>query len=165
MKQEMMGWPWHQLDHIQITCTSLQTDNHATTPAPRHIIFYRQMLFLMPNEQCQSTEGNIAQVTTYKKIIARTERRWHQPWWRRSQYTRRRQYHSSCTDTHSVSILTSNPEPQSLQQGSKDNTYTHWIMTSLNANHTHRSLGINVTASGFYRPAILPGMRPTASKQ
>jgi len=26
-----MGWQWHQLDHTQITCTSLQTDNHAST--------------------------------------------------------------------------------------------------------------------------------------
>ena len=25
------GWQWHQLDHIQIICTSLQTDNHAST--------------------------------------------------------------------------------------------------------------------------------------
>jgi len=24
-------WQWHQLDHMQI-CTSLQTDNHASTP-------------------------------------------------------------------------------------------------------------------------------------
>jgi len=24
-------WQWHQLDHIQV-CTSLQTDNHASTP-------------------------------------------------------------------------------------------------------------------------------------
>jgi len=28
MKQEMMEWQWHQL---QIICTSLQTDNHAST--------------------------------------------------------------------------------------------------------------------------------------
>ena len=27
MKQEVMGWPWHQ----QTICTSLQTDNHAST--------------------------------------------------------------------------------------------------------------------------------------
>jgi len=27
----MMGWQWHQLDHMQILCTSLQTDNHAST--------------------------------------------------------------------------------------------------------------------------------------
>jgi len=25
MKQEMMGWHWHQLDHMQIICTSLQS--------------------------------------------------------------------------------------------------------------------------------------------
>jgi len=31
MKQEMMWWQWHQLDHMQIICTSLQTDNHAST--------------------------------------------------------------------------------------------------------------------------------------
>jgi len=31
MKQEMMGLQWHQLDDMQIICTSLQTDNHAST--------------------------------------------------------------------------------------------------------------------------------------
>jgi len=31
MKQEMMGWQWHQLDHMQIICTLLQTGNHAST--------------------------------------------------------------------------------------------------------------------------------------
>jgi len=31
LEQEMMGWHWHQLDHIQIICTSLQKDNHAST--------------------------------------------------------------------------------------------------------------------------------------
>jgi len=31
MKQEMMGWQWHQLDNMQIICTSLWTDNHDTT--------------------------------------------------------------------------------------------------------------------------------------
>jgi len=29
--QEMMGWQWHQLDHMRIICTSFQTDNHAST--------------------------------------------------------------------------------------------------------------------------------------
>jgi len=27
----MMGWQWHQLDHMQIICTSLQTNNRAST--------------------------------------------------------------------------------------------------------------------------------------
>jgi len=29
MKQETMGWEWHQLDRMQIICILLQTDNHA----------------------------------------------------------------------------------------------------------------------------------------
>jgi len=30
-EQEMMGWQWHQLHHMQIICTnhSLQSDNHS----------------------------------------------------------------------------------------------------------------------------------------
>jgi len=31
LQQEMMGWQWHQLDHMQIICTPLQRDNHAST--------------------------------------------------------------------------------------------------------------------------------------
>jgi len=30
LQQEMMGWQWHQLDYMQIICTSLHTDNHAS---------------------------------------------------------------------------------------------------------------------------------------
>ena len=30
MMQEMIGWQWHQLNYMQIICTSLQTDNHAS---------------------------------------------------------------------------------------------------------------------------------------
>jgi len=30
MKQEMMGWQWHQLHRMRIIYTSLQTDNHAS---------------------------------------------------------------------------------------------------------------------------------------
>ena len=26
------GWQWHQLGHVQV-CTSLRTDNHASTPS------------------------------------------------------------------------------------------------------------------------------------
>jgi len=55
MKQEMMEWQWHQLDHMQIICTSLPTDKHTGTLS---VNFCSQMLFLMPNQQCQSTEGS-----------------------------------------------------------------------------------------------------------
>ena len=52
MKQETMGWQGHQLDHMQIICASLQTDNHAARQ-----FFAIQTLFLMPKQQCESTEG------------------------------------------------------------------------------------------------------------
>ena len=47
-------WHWHQLGHMQV-CTSLQTDNHASTPPLS--FFTDQMPFLPPNQQRQSTEG------------------------------------------------------------------------------------------------------------
>ena len=59
LKQEMMGWQWHQLNHMQIICTSLQS-RQITTPAPHHSIFFTgRMPFLLPNQQRQS----IAQCT------------------------------------------------------------------------------------------------------
>jgi len=42
---------WHQLDHMLIIYASLQTDNHASNQ-----FFTGQILFLTPNQQCQSTE-------------------------------------------------------------------------------------------------------------
>ena len=48
-------WQWHQLGRMQV-CTSLQADNHASTPP---LSFYTgRMPFLSPNKQRQSTEGN-----------------------------------------------------------------------------------------------------------
>jgi len=44
-------WQWHQLGRMQV-CTSLQTDNHASTSP---LIFLQA--FLPPNQQRQSTEG------------------------------------------------------------------------------------------------------------
>ena len=32
------GWQWHQLDHMQTICTSLQTDNHTNTPPLRNYL-------------------------------------------------------------------------------------------------------------------------------
>jgi len=57
MKQEMMRRQWHQLDHMQIICTLLQADTNASTSSL--IFFTGQTLFLTPNQQHQSTEGNI----------------------------------------------------------------------------------------------------------
>jgi len=35
----MTGWQWHQLDHMQIICASLQTDNHARTSPPLTLLW------------------------------------------------------------------------------------------------------------------------------
>jgi len=56
MKQEMMVWQWHQLDDMQIICILFQPDNHASTSLLS--FFTGQMLFLIPNQKCQGTEGN-----------------------------------------------------------------------------------------------------------
>jgi len=55
LKQEMMGCQWHQLNHMPIICTSLQTDNYASISSLH--IFTGWMPFLPPNQQRQSTEG------------------------------------------------------------------------------------------------------------
>jgi len=47
-------WQWHQLGHMQV-CTSLQTDNHASTPSLS--FFTGRMPFLLPKQQNQSTDG------------------------------------------------------------------------------------------------------------
>ena len=47
-------WQWHQLGHMQV-CTSLQIDNHASTPPLS--FFTGHTPFLSPNQQRQSTEG------------------------------------------------------------------------------------------------------------
>ena len=48
-------WQWNPLGHMQV-CTSLQTDNHTSTPPLS--FFTSRMPFLPPNQQRQSTEGN-----------------------------------------------------------------------------------------------------------
>ena len=48
------GWQWHQLDHMRIICTMLQTDNYASTSLLNVVA---QVHFLMLNQQYHSTEG------------------------------------------------------------------------------------------------------------
>ena len=58
-------WQWHQLSHMQV-CTSLQTENHASTPPLK--FFTGRMPFLPPNQQRQSTEGIMCRVKGQKFI-------------------------------------------------------------------------------------------------
>jgi len=55
MKQEMMGWQWQQLDHMQIICNSLYTDNMA---AHHHSSFHR------PDANTQATVSKHWRQTT-----------------------------------------------------------------------------------------------------
>jgi len=61
-------WQWHQLGHMQV-CTSLQADNHASTPPLS--FFTGRMPFLPPNQQRQSTDqqGHVAVKLCTNKIL------------------------------------------------------------------------------------------------
>jgi len=49
------GIQWHQLDHMQTICTSLETDNHTNTSS---LNFYTPDA-LPDAQRCQSTEGKL----------------------------------------------------------------------------------------------------------
>jgi len=55
MKQEMIGWQWHQLEDMKIICTLLQTDNH--TNASSLNFLQAGCSSWRPTNNCQSTEG------------------------------------------------------------------------------------------------------------
>jgi len=64
---------WHQLDHMQTSCNSLQTDKDNCTNTSL-LNFYRPDIFATPNRQCQSTEGKakciLNELKTEKMISA-----------------------------------------------------------------------------------------------
>ena len=71
LKQDMMGWKWHQLNHMQIICNLLQTDNHASTSSLH--IFTGQIPFCHPTNSVKSTEGTlngISMQSKYRKTTA-----------------------------------------------------------------------------------------------
>ena len=50
-------------------CTSLQTDNHASTP-PVHSVFYRPDALLPPNQRRQSAEGTATILGNNEIVVA-----------------------------------------------------------------------------------------------
>ena len=66
-------WQWHPLGYMQV-CTSLQTDNHASTPPLS--FFTGWMPFLPPNQQRQTTEGNVSHLTKPIKYAYRYNCLW-----------------------------------------------------------------------------------------
>jgi len=67
---------------MQIICTSLQTDNHASTSS---LIFYRPDALLTPNRQCQSTEGDL--IVWHKTLNASSNIIHARDYAKRNQYT------------------------------------------------------------------------------
>ena len=52
----MMEWQWHQLNHMQMIYTSLQTDNHAGTSP---LSFYRPDALPATQPTASKTEGMV----------------------------------------------------------------------------------------------------------
>jgi len=62
MKQEVTGWQWHQLDHTQIICTLLQTDNDVST-AP--LSFYSPSC--CPTNSVKAFHSNVHNLVDWQK--------------------------------------------------------------------------------------------------
>ena len=75
-------WKWYQLGYMQV-CTSLQTDNHASTPP---LSFLQAVPFLPPNQQRQSTEGKYT-VCVYIINIPKYNPNNAQPWYAQTMIT------------------------------------------------------------------------------
>jgi len=55
MKQEMMRWQWHQLDHIQIICTGLTPGKQACLQLDTQ--FFTGWMLFQSSQQSKTTEG------------------------------------------------------------------------------------------------------------
>jgi len=56
-------WQWHQLGHMQV-CTSLKTDNHASTPPLS--FFTGRMPFLLPNQRTAALKAHDFNIIQHK---------------------------------------------------------------------------------------------------
>ena len=56
MRQEMVGF-WEAVASAGPRANNLHLATDITTATPRRAIFTGRMLFLTPNQRCQSTEG------------------------------------------------------------------------------------------------------------
>jgi len=65
-----MGWQRHQLDHMQIICTSLRTDNHATTSP---LSFYGPDAFLPTTKSTTSRHVEMLYSKSYNMFTTNLE--------------------------------------------------------------------------------------------
>ena len=68
-----MGWQWHQLDHMQVISTSLQTDNHASTSSLKFLrdkFFYSFLISQSNiNRFSKSFYCQLSTNTFYERVI------------------------------------------------------------------------------------------------
>jgi len=72
MKQQTMRWQWHQLDHMQIICTLLQTDNHTSTSSfsfYKHPEFAHNTQKLLDNQSSANTKLSKCTISTELNTI------------------------------------------------------------------------------------------------
>ena len=62
----VLGWQWHQLDHMQTFCTSLQT-----APTPHHSVFYRPDA--LPDAQ-PTVSKQVQEYLVFVVVVCRTIR-------------------------------------------------------------------------------------------
>ena len=69
MKQLMLGWQWHQLDHMQ-NHLNLEPRSRqiTTTPVRRHSVFKGRMLFLKAIDTDSFSERKLAKLATVRRI-------------------------------------------------------------------------------------------------
>jgi len=60
----MMGWQWHQLDHMQSSATH---SRQITTPTPHHLIFYRPDA--LPDAQLTMSEQKLEKMEVEIVVI------------------------------------------------------------------------------------------------
>ena len=69
LKQEMMGWQWHQLAHMQIIAPR---SRQITMPSPHHTNCYWQDALPDSNQQCQGTEGDRMWICQHQLQVSKT---------------------------------------------------------------------------------------------
>jgi len=76
MTQEIMGF-WDAVASVGPYANNLHlAPDRITTPTPHNLIFTGQMLFLTPNQQCQSTELKVKKNNNNSKFIQRQYSVW-----------------------------------------------------------------------------------------
>ena len=68
----VVGWQWHQLDHMQTVCTSLQTDNHINISSRSQLWYQCRIKF--PSSICSKETEDSFQKHLPNPTVTRVDR-------------------------------------------------------------------------------------------